>query len=62
MAQLGVTSNVPLWEAGETKVGRAWMDFANVVISASKVAVRSHINVFIVVVLRCVFGGTRSVS
>ena len=49
-AQLGVFSAVPFCEAGETTVGKACIDFASVVISAKSVAVRSHMNVFIVVV------------
>jgi hypothetical protein len=61
-AQLGVASAAPFCEAGETSVGRACIDFAKVVISANKVAVRSHMKVFIVVVFRCDFGGIKRVS
>jgi hypothetical protein len=61
-AQLGVTSVLPFWDAGEASVGKAWIDFASAVISAKRVAVRSHMIVFIVVVFNWDLGGIRTVS
>lgn len=62
LAQLGTLSVVPAWDAGEEMVGKTCIDLASVVNSASSVEVRSHMMVFIVVILICVAGGTRSVS
>jgi hypothetical protein len=62
VAHEGVLPVAPFWEAGEATVGNACIDLANVVISASRVAVKSHMMVFIVVVFSCDMAGTRIVS
>ena len=62
MAHDGVFAAVPLCAAGEATVGKACIDLAKVVISASSVAVRSHMMVFIVVVFSSDAGGTKIVS
>lgn len=62
LAQFGVPSTEPACDAGETTVGRACIDFASAVISARRVAVRSHMTVFIVVVLSWFLGGISFVS
>ena len=62
LAQLGALSADPLCEAGDAIVGKACIDRASVVISASNVDVKSHMIVFNVVVFSCAIGGTSSVS
>lgn len=62
LAQLGALSVDPLCEAGDAIVGKACIDRARVVNSASNVEVRSHMMVFNVVVFSCAIGGTNSVS
>ena len=51
LAQLGVLSILPACDPGDATVGKACIDLAKVVISANSIDVRSHMNVFIVVVL-----------
>jgi hypothetical protein len=51
----------PFCEAGEATVGSACIDLAKVVISARRVAVKSHMMVFMVVVFSCDMAGTNIV-
>jgi hypothetical protein len=62
LAQLGAFSATPFCDAGDTRVGKAWIDLASVVNSARSVAVRSHIKVFMVVVLSWDSGGIKIAS